>query len=128
VIASKSYSSCNLVGGFVSLTQPGTGVKNGTYKLQVKASSSGGSDTVKTITFYVHDSLNSASVCTLPKTDSEYLALAAPYLDQSLNFRTTSSLKIPFVRIDFPAIAGGGDFLTYAGISGDIFGISGKGN
>jgi hypothetical protein len=127
VIASKSYSSCNLVGGFVSLTQPGTGVKNGTYKLQVKASSSGGSDTVKTITFYVHDSLNSASVCTLPKTDSEYLALAAPYLDQSLNFRTTSSLKIPFVRIDFPAIAVGGDFLTYAGISGDIFGISGWG-
>jgi hypothetical protein len=127
-IASKPYSSCNLVGGFVSLTQPVSGVKNGTYKLQVKASSSGGSDTVKTITFYVHDSLNSASVCTLPKTDSEYLALAAPYLDQSLNFRTTSSLKIPFVRIDFPAITGGGDFLTYAGISGDIFGISGKGN
>lgn len=125
-IASKPYSSCNLVGGFVSLTQPGTGVKNGTFKLQVKASSSGGSDTVKTITFYVHDSLNSASVCTLPKTDSEYLALAAPYLDQSLNFRTTSSLKIPFVRIDFPAIADGATFRNYAGVLSDIFGGSGK--
>ncbi len=108
-VSTKAFSTCNLVNGYLSLTQPaigtGTTYNNGTFELQVKAIGEGVSDITKSIKFYTHESLNSASVCpALPKTDAEYLEIASQYLDQSLAFRDSTSLKIPFVHVDVPAI------------------------
>lgn len=108
-IAGKSFSTCKPdASGFVKFDQPTSGIKNGTFEVQVRSVSDGKKSAVTSSDqFYVHDSLNEVALCSLPENDSHYFNIASQYLDQSLVYESDTSLKNPFIKLSFPVVAAG---------------------
>ena len=108
-IENKSFSACAPnASGFVTFDQPTSGIKNGTFEVQVRSVVDGKKSTpTSSDQFYVHDSLDEVAKCTLPENDAHYFNIAAQYLDQSLVYESDTSLKNPFITLSFPVVPAG---------------------
>ena len=110
-ISSKSWGYCDGGVGTTLVAYPtlDAGTPSGTYKIQARLVSGSYTSAVGSqgeLTFYVHTSLNNVATCADEGTDAAAITAASTALGAITGtFGSSSVTSVPFVRLDFDAVA-----------------------
>jgi hypothetical protein len=77
----------------------------GRYKTEARLSYQGSTSDAASVTYYVHNALDGASLCTSSVTDAAYFSAAAAVLPMGATFGSGTNLNAPFNEIKFDSAA-----------------------